>query len=54
MAHGFFEYLTQHPEAGRWFDRGLANFAAADWNDQQSVQILRTCREAMGDQDGFW
>jgi hypothetical protein len=24
---GFFEYVTRHPEAGRWFDRGLANFA---------------------------
>jgi hypothetical protein len=27
---GFFEYLTQHPEAGAWFDRGLANFAAPE------------------------
>jgi hypothetical protein len=30
--HGlsFFDYLTRHPEAGTWFDRGLANFAAAE------------------------
>lgn len=27
---GFFEYLTRHPEAGRWFDRGLANFATPE------------------------
>jgi hypothetical protein len=27
---GFFEHLTQHPEAGEWFDRGLANFAAPE------------------------
>jgi SAM-dependent methyltransferase len=27
---GFFDYLAQHPEAGTWFDRGLANFAAAE------------------------
>lgn len=30
--HGmdFFDYLTQHPEAGVWFDRGLANFATTE------------------------
>jgi hypothetical protein len=30
--HGmdFFEFLTQHPEAGKWFDRGLANFATPE------------------------
>jgi hypothetical protein len=27
---GFFDYLDQHPEAGVWFDRGLANFAAVE------------------------
>jgi len=27
---GFFDYLTQHPEAGVWFDRGLANFATPE------------------------
>jgi hypothetical protein len=27
---GFFEYLQRHPECGRWFDRGMANFAAAE------------------------
>jgi tRNA A58 N-methylase Trm61 len=27
---GFFEFLTQHPEAGKWFDRGLANFATPE------------------------
>lgn len=27
---GFFEYLTQHPEGGAWFDRGLANFATME------------------------
>ena len=27
---GFFEYLIEHPEAGAWFDRGLANFAAPE------------------------
>lgn len=27
---GFFDYLTQHPEAGVWFDRGLANFATME------------------------
>jgi spermidine synthase len=27
---GFFEYLTEHSEAGAWFDRGLANFAAPE------------------------
>lgn len=26
----FFDYLAQHPEAGTWFDRGLANFATAE------------------------
>ena len=29
-AMGFFEYLTEHSEAGAWFDRGLANFAAPE------------------------
>ena len=29
-ATSFFEYLTQHPEAGGWFDRGLANFATPE------------------------
>lgn len=27
---GFFDYLAQHPAAGAWFDRGLANFATAE------------------------
>ena len=27
---GFFDYLAQHPEAGTWFDRGLANFATVE------------------------
>ena len=27
---GFFEYVTQHPEAGTWFDRGLANFSTTE------------------------
>ncbi|WP_046869501.1 methyltransferase [Microvirga massiliensis] len=27
---GFFEYLTRHPGASAWFDRGLANFATAE------------------------
>jgi hypothetical protein len=27
---GFFEHLSQHPEASSWFDRGLANFAAPE------------------------
>ena len=27
---GFFEFLTQHPEASKWFDRGLANFATPE------------------------
>jgi hypothetical protein len=27
---GFFDYLTQHPEAGVWFNRGLANFATTE------------------------
>jgi hypothetical protein len=27
---GFFDYLARHPEAGTWFDRGLANFATAE------------------------
>jgi hypothetical protein len=27
---GFFDYLGSHPECGRWFDRGMANFAAAE------------------------
>jgi len=27
---GFFEFLTLHPEAGKWFDRGLANFATPE------------------------
>jgi hypothetical protein len=26
----FFEYLTRHPDASRWFDRGLANFATPE------------------------
>jgi hypothetical protein len=29
-ATSFFEYLTQHPEAGEWFDRGLANFVTPE------------------------
>lgn len=30
--HGmaFFDYVGVHPECGRWFDRGMANFAAAE------------------------
>jgi hypothetical protein len=27
---GFFDYMACHPECGAWFDRGLANFAAAE------------------------
>jgi hypothetical protein len=27
---GFFEYMRRHPACGEWFDRGLANFAAAE------------------------
>ena len=27
---GFFEYLTEHPEAGAWFTRGLSNFSAPE------------------------
>jgi hypothetical protein len=27
---GFFEFLTQHSKAGKWFDRGLANFATPE------------------------
>jgi hypothetical protein len=27
---GFFDYMRLHPECGAWFDRGLANFAAAE------------------------
>lgn len=27
---GFFDYLSHHPECGRWFDRGMANFASAE------------------------
>ena len=27
---GFFDYVGIHPECGAWFDRGLANFAAAE------------------------
>jgi hypothetical protein len=27
---GFFDYLGAHPECGEWFNRGLANFAAAE------------------------
>jgi hypothetical protein len=30
LGMGFFEYVTQHPEAGTWFDRGLANFATTE------------------------
>jgi hypothetical protein len=26
----FFEYLSRHPEASRWFDRGLANFSTPE------------------------
>lgn len=27
---GFFDYVSQHPECSEWFDRGMANFAAAE------------------------
>jgi hypothetical protein len=27
---GFFEFLTKHPEAGAWFDRGLATFSTTE------------------------
>jgi hypothetical protein len=27
---GFFDYMARHPQCGAWFDRGLANFAAAE------------------------
>lgn len=27
---GFFDYLREHPNCSRWFDRGMANFAAAE------------------------
>lgn len=27
---GFFDYVSQHPECNEWFDRGMANFAAAE------------------------
>jgi hypothetical protein len=27
---GFFDYMARHPECSAWFDRGLANFAAAE------------------------
>ncbi len=27
---GFFDYVGLHPESSAWFDRGLANFAAAE------------------------
>jgi hypothetical protein len=27
---GFFEHVTRYPEAGAWFDRGLANFATME------------------------
>ena len=27
---GFFDYLAAHPEAGAWFDRGLANFTTTE------------------------
>jgi hypothetical protein len=27
---GFFDYLSEHPECARWFDRGMANFATAE------------------------
>lgn len=27
---GFFDYLSRHPECNVWFDRGMANFAAAE------------------------
>lgn len=26
----FFDYVQDHPECGRWFDRGMANFATAE------------------------
>lgn len=30
--HGmrYFDYLSNHPECGQWFDRGMANFATAE------------------------
>jgi hypothetical protein len=27
---GFFDYIAHHPECSAWFDRGMANFAAAE------------------------
>jgi hypothetical protein len=30
QGRGFFDYLNDHPECGRRFDRGMANFAAAE------------------------
>jgi O-methyltransferase domain/Dimerisation domain len=53
---GFFDYLTQHPEAGVWFDRGLANFATTENPAIVSCYDFGQCRRVIdvgGGQGGF-
>lgn len=53
---GFFDYLTQHPEAGAWFDRGLANFAVAENTAIVSCYDFGQCHRVIdvgGGQGGF-
>ena len=53
---GFFDYLTQHPEAGVWFDRGLANFATTENTAIVSCYDFGQCRQVIdvgGGQGGF-
>ncbi|HXG18211.1 MAG TPA: methyltransferase [Methylomirabilota bacterium] len=53
---GFFDYLTQHPEAGAWFDRGLANFATVENAAIVGCYDFGQCRRIVdvgGGQGGF-
>lgn len=43
----FFDYLAQHPEAGAWFDRGLANFTAVENNAIASCYDFGQCRRVV-------
>jgi hypothetical protein len=52
----FFEYLSQHPEASRWFDRGLANFATPENTSIVGAYDFRRFRNIVdvgGGQGGF-
>jgi hypothetical protein len=53
---GFFDYLAQHPQAGVWFDRGLANFATTENTAIVNCYDFGQCHRVVdvgGGQGGF-